>query len=78
MATRRDTELILRDLGSTQHGVVARTHLLERGLSAHAVDRLVRARRLLVVQRGVYQVSPCSSRERPKQPPSLRAAPARD
>lgn len=58
MATRRDTELILRDLGSAQHGVVSRTHLFERGLSVHAVDRLVRAHRLVVVRRGVYQVGP--------------------
>ncbi|MGH7448903.1 MAG: DUF559 domain-containing protein [Longimicrobiales bacterium] len=58
MATRRDTELILRELGAAQHGVVARAQLLERGLSVHAVDRLVRARRLMVVQRGVYQIGP--------------------
>lgn len=58
MPTRRDTELILRELGATQHGVVTRAQLLGRGLPVHAVDRLVRARRLTVVQRGVYQLGP--------------------
>ncbi|MEX1184873.1 MAG: DUF559 domain-containing protein [Gemmatimonadota bacterium] len=58
MPTRRDTEVILHELGAAQQGVIARAQLLERGLSVHAVDRLVRARRLLVVQRGVYQVGP--------------------
>ncbi|HSK18897.1 MAG TPA: DUF559 domain-containing protein [Longimicrobiales bacterium] len=58
MATRRDTELILRDLGTAQHGVVARAQLIDRGLSVHTVDRLVRVRRLVVVQRGVYQIGP--------------------
>jgi very-short-patch-repair endonuclease len=58
MATRRDTELILRELGTAQHGVVARAQLFVRGLPVHAVDRLVRVRRLMVVQRGVYQIGP--------------------
>lgn len=58
MPTRRDIELILRELGATQHGVVTRAQMLERGLPVHAVDRLVRARRLVVVQRGVYQIGP--------------------
>jgi very-short-patch-repair endonuclease len=58
MATRRDTELILRELGTAQHGVVRRAQLIERGLSMHTVDRLVRVRRLVVVQRGVYQIGP--------------------
>ena len=58
MAARRQTELILRELGAAHHGVVMRTQLLERGLSRHAVDRLVRAGRLVVLRRGLYQVGP--------------------
>jgi very-short-patch-repair endonuclease len=58
MATRRDTEIILHELGSAQHGVVARAQLIERGLSVYSVDRLVRVRRLVAVQRGIYQVGP--------------------
>lgn len=58
MAARRHTEVILRELGAAHHGVVARTQLLERGLSRHAVDRLVRAGRLVVVRRGLYQMGP--------------------
>ncbi len=58
MPSRRDTELILLELGAAQHGVVTRAQLRARGLSIHAVDWLVRARRLVVVQRGVYQIGP--------------------
>jgi very-short-patch-repair endonuclease len=58
MPARRDIELMLRELGAAQHGVVARAQLLGRGLSVYAVDRLVRARRLTVLQRGVYQIGP--------------------
>lgn len=58
MASRRNTELILRELGARQHGVVTRAQLLAAGLSGPAVDRLVRAGRLVVVQRGVYQIGP--------------------
>lgn len=58
MPTRREIEHILRELGVAQHGVVTRTQLLERGLSVHAVDRLVRTGRFTVLQRGIYQVGP--------------------
>src|SRR5690606_14457670 len=58
MPTRRETELILHQLGAAQHGVVARAQLLERGLARHAVDRLVRTRRVIVLERGVYQIGP--------------------
>lgn len=58
MATRRETELILRELGAAQQGVAARAQLVERGLSVYAVDRLVRVMRLLVRHPGVYQIGP--------------------
>jgi len=58
MPTRLRIERILRDLGTAQHGVAARAQLLERGLSEHVVDRLVRVRRISAVQRGVYQLGP--------------------
>jgi very-short-patch-repair endonuclease len=58
MATRREIERILRELGTAQQGVVARTQLLDRGLSVHAIDGLVRAGRLLVRHPGVYQIGP--------------------
>lgn len=45
-------------MGAAHDGVVSRVQLLERGLSAHTVDGLVRAGRLAVVQRGVYQIGP--------------------
>ena len=55
---RRDIELLLRDLGAAQHGVVTRAQLLERGLAVHAIDWLVRCRRVVVLRRGVYQIGP--------------------
>jgi very-short-patch-repair endonuclease len=58
MATRRETEGILQELGRAQQGVAARMDLIERGLSVHAVDRLVRVQRVTSVQRGVYQLGP--------------------
>jgi very-short-patch-repair endonuclease len=58
VATRRETELLLRELGTAQQGVVARAQLLARGLSVHAIDRLVRVRRLVVRHPGVYQIGP--------------------
>ena len=58
MAARADIELILRELGAAQHGVAARAQLLGRGIAAHAIDRMVRTGRLVVLRRGVYQVGP--------------------
>jgi very-short-patch-repair endonuclease len=58
MPSRRATELLLRELGTAQQGVVAREQLLERGMSVHAIDRLVRVGRIVVRHRGVYQIGP--------------------
>lgn len=44
------------DLARRQHGVVARSQLLELGLSADAIRHRVAAQRLFVVHRGVYAV----------------------
>lgn len=43
-------------LAATQHGVVARRQLLERGLSAQAVQHRIERGRLHRVERGVYAV----------------------
>lgn len=58
MVARSDVERVLRELGSAQHGVVARKQLLERGIPSHAIDGLVRAGRLRVLRRGLYQIGP--------------------
>jgi very-short-patch-repair endonuclease len=58
MANRRETELILREFGAAQQGIVTRQQLLARGLTASAIDRLVRIGRLRVKHRGVYQIGP--------------------
>lgn len=56
MPGRREVEEILGRLGAAQHGVASRAQLLRQGLPGHAVDGLVRARRLVPVLRGVYQI----------------------
>jgi len=58
MANRRETERILREMGAAQQGIVARAQLLDRGLSLHAIDGLVRAGRVVVRHPGVYQIGP--------------------
>jgi very-short-patch-repair endonuclease len=58
MATRRETELILHELGAAQDGVVGRAQLIARGISVHGVDRLVRAGRIVAIRRGVYRTGP--------------------
>lgn len=57
MATRPTDDLI-QTLAARQHGVVARTQLLERGMTAEAVRWRVRSGRLIPMQRGVYRVGP--------------------
>src|SRR4051812_24886115 len=44
------------ELADRQHGVVARRQLLALGLTRDAIDGRVQAKRLHVVQRGVYAV----------------------
>jgi very-short-patch-repair endonuclease len=58
MPTRREIELVLGELGAAQQGVAARAQLRARGMSVHAIDRLVRVRRMSVRHRGVYEIGP--------------------
>jgi very-short-patch-repair endonuclease len=58
MSRRRDIELMLRELGAAQQGVVGRAQLRARGFAVHVIARLVRTGRLIVLHRGVYQVGP--------------------
>src|SRR4051794_2860423 len=46
----------LAALAARQYGVVARRQLLDLGLSSSTIDRLIAARRLLRLHRGVYAV----------------------
>lgn len=58
MAARTDLERVLREIGVSQHGVVARWQLRERGIAPHAIDRMIRTGRAVVLMRGVYQKGP--------------------
>jgi hypothetical protein len=58
MATRMEIEHVLREVAAGQHGVATRAQLLGRGVTAHAIDRMVRTGRVLPLSRGVYQVGP--------------------
>jgi very-short-patch-repair endonuclease len=58
MAAARHIEGILRQVAAAQHGVVARAQLIRHGIAAHAIDRMIRSGRLIVLRRGVYQVGP--------------------
>lgn len=58
MPARAEVESILRQLGEAQHSVCRRVQLLDRGIPARTIDRMVRTGRLLVRQRGVYQIGP--------------------
>lgn len=55
---RLETERILRRIGAANHGVATRAQLVLGGLSAHAVDHMVRGGRLIVLRRGLYQIGP--------------------
>ncbi len=56
--TRQEIERVLRETGEAQHGVAARSQLLERGIASQAIDRMVRMGRLVVLRRGLYQIGP--------------------
>jgi hypothetical protein len=56
MRRRSDPDAEIARLATGQHGVVARRQLLELGLSGSAIDRRLRARRLLPVFAGVHAV----------------------
>jgi predicted transcriptional regulator of viral defense system len=58
MTARLDIELILRQVSAAQHGLVTRAQLLARGVSSHAIDRMVRTGRVVLLRRGLYQVGP--------------------
>lgn len=58
MAGRREVELILREIGAAQHGIVVRAQLLDRGVTARTIDRMVETGRLVVLHRGIYQIGP--------------------
>jgi very-short-patch-repair endonuclease len=56
MRPKYDTDLAIAALAGAQHGVVARSQLLQAGLTAAAIKRRVRAGRLHRVHAGVYAV----------------------
>ena len=58
LATRREIESILREIGQAQHGIATRAQLLRRGLASHTIDRMVSAGRVIVLRRGLYQIGP--------------------
>jgi predicted transcriptional regulator of viral defense system/very-short-patch-repair endonuclease len=49
-------DLAVAHVAATQHGIVTRAQLLSAGVSEDAIDRRLRAGRLLRVHRGVYAV----------------------
>jgi predicted transcriptional regulator of viral defense system len=51
-------EEVMMGLASRQHGVVSRTQLLSAGVPPDVVDRLLKAKRLRLIHRGVYLVGP--------------------
>jgi very-short-patch-repair endonuclease len=61
MAARLDIELMLREVGAAQSGVVLRAQLRARGVASHTIDRLVRSGRLIVLRPGLYQIGPVAA-----------------
>jgi predicted transcriptional regulator of viral defense system len=59
---RSDNERILREVGASQHGVISRQQLLDRGIASHTIDRMVSTGRIVVLHRGVYQIGPLPAR----------------
>lgn len=57
---RRQRELSLAALATRQHGVVARSQLIEMGLGRGAIEDRVRSGRLHVLHRGVYALGHAS------------------
>ena len=51
-----DAERALARLAGAQHGVVARTQLLELGFTRRSIERRIQASRLQLLHRGVYAV----------------------
>jgi hypothetical protein len=49
---------VIDGLGATQLGLVTRAQLLDAGITRETIAARVRARRLRLVHRGVYQVGP--------------------
>jgi len=52
------TDRVIDQLAGDQRGLVTRTQLLANGVTRHAIEGRVQARRLRVVHRGVYRVGP--------------------
>jgi hypothetical protein len=52
-----------------------RGQLLGRGMAAHAVDRMVRTGRLLVLRRGLYQIGPLPAAHAPEAAAVLGCGP---
>jgi very-short-patch-repair endonuclease len=56
MRGKVDPDLVIAAFADAQYGVVSRVQLIKAGLSADAVDRRVKARRLRRLHQGVYAV----------------------
>jgi predicted transcriptional regulator of viral defense system len=52
----RTPELVIRELGSSSHGVVTRQELLDAGLTPETIKNRLRKGVLTSVHRGVYRV----------------------
>ena len=61
-AARADPEGMIQAIAGRQQGVVARSQLLDAGLSANAIDYRVRKGRLRRLHLGVYAVGPIGGR----------------
>jgi hypothetical protein len=57
MARPQHNDQLIARLAEEQHGIVARRQLTERGVPEHLLDDRVKARRLLVLRRGVYALA---------------------
>src|ERR1700712_5488271 len=56
LSRTQSTERALAALATRQHGVVARSHLIELGIGEDAIEHRLRLRRLRRLHRGVYSV----------------------
>ncbi len=77
LATRREIESILREIGQEQHGVAMRAQLLRRGLASHTIDRMVSAGRVIVLRRGSVPDRPATGGARGRNCGCARVRPCR-
>jgi very-short-patch-repair endonuclease len=75
LAPVREIERILQALGAAQHGVATRAQLMALGISSHAIDRMLRSGRLVVLHRGVYQIGPLPQARALEMSATLRCGP---